>query len=243
VIAWGGMLFLLLIEAAPAMCHPTCNDLYSPRRIWIETDSQILNALFCVTGFGLSPWRIRDMYFLARTGFGSARSKEDALLRLVGFNSWFRLGQGMPEQEARVLQACVRPTSYFSLKWASTKPRPLSEVPLIPQPLNVARSPKWKLHFVLWMNFMNTVFQIVLATFMWADNRFQRPSWSTGLFVAFGCLAGIFGGTVQGMEGSRAINVEKGIEKKKKEKKSWFKKKPAKETDVEEVKESTKLET
>jgi hypothetical protein len=32
VIAWGGMLFLLLVEAAPAMCHPSCDDLYSPRK-------------------------------------------------------------------------------------------------------------------------------------------------------------------------------------------------------------------
>jgi len=66
---------------------------------------------------------------------------------------------------------------------------------------------------------MNTVFQIVLATFMWVDNRFQRPSWSTGLFVALGCIAGICAGTIQGMEGSRAIKVEQGIEKKKKPKK------------------------
>ncbi|KFY94778.1 hypothetical protein V498_03727 [Pseudogymnoascus sp. VKM F-4517 (FW-2822)] len=35
------------------MCHPTCDDINSPRRVWIEIDSQILNALFCVTGFGL----------------------------------------------------------------------------------------------------------------------------------------------------------------------------------------------
>jgi hypothetical protein len=52
VVAWGGMLFLLLCNASKAMCRPTCNDINSPRRIWIEIDSQILNALFCVTGFG-----------------------------------------------------------------------------------------------------------------------------------------------------------------------------------------------
>lgn len=76
VIAWGGMLFLLLVNAAPAMCTPTCNDLYSPRRICtlflllcslapgIEIDSQILNALFCLTGLGLLPFRARDTYHL-----------------------------------------------------------------------------------------------------------------------------------------------------------------------------------
>lgn len=66
VVAWGGMLFLLLVNAAPAMCHPSCNDLYSPRREWIEVDSQILNALFCVTGLGLLPWRLRDVWLLVR---------------------------------------------------------------------------------------------------------------------------------------------------------------------------------
>ena len=106
MVAWGGMLFLLLVEAAPAMCNPTCNDLYSARRIcpspslppspypsWslslipflppflpflilpqliragIETDSQILNALFCVTGLGLLPWRARDLYLLFRKNY------------------------------------------------------------------------------------------------------------------------------------------------------------------------------
>jgi Protein of unknown function (DUF2985) len=32
IVAWGGMLFLLLVNAAPAMCNPTCDDLYSPRK-------------------------------------------------------------------------------------------------------------------------------------------------------------------------------------------------------------------
>lgn len=55
VVAFGGMLFLLLCNAAPAMCNPDCNDINSPRRIWVEYDSQIVNALFCVTGFGKFP--------------------------------------------------------------------------------------------------------------------------------------------------------------------------------------------
>src|SRR5215471_13975027 len=32
----------------------------------IEIDAQILNALFCVTGIGLLPWRLRDGYLLFR---------------------------------------------------------------------------------------------------------------------------------------------------------------------------------
>ncbi|KAL2156822.1 hypothetical protein VTH06DRAFT_4368, partial [Thermothelomyces fergusii] len=42
VVGWGGMIFLLLCNAAPAMCRPTCDDIDSPRRKWIEWDAQIL---------------------------------------------------------------------------------------------------------------------------------------------------------------------------------------------------------
>jgi len=35
----------------------------------IEIDSQILNALFCVTGLGLLPWRLRDLYLLHRKNY------------------------------------------------------------------------------------------------------------------------------------------------------------------------------
>ncbi|CAF3707629.1 unnamed protein product [Rotaria sordida] len=59
IIAWGGMLFLILVGAA----NKTMSDEYT-RKIWIEIDSQILNGLFCVTGLGLIPWRVRDLYQL-----------------------------------------------------------------------------------------------------------------------------------------------------------------------------------
>lgn len=89
VVAWGGMLFLLLCNASPALCKPTCNDINSPRRIWIEIDSQILNALFCVTGFGTIPWRFRDVYYLLQYRI---RKDETGLRRLAGINrGWFRL--------------------------------------------------------------------------------------------------------------------------------------------------------
>ncbi|GFF93626.1 hypothetical protein IFM60648_10146 [Aspergillus lentulus] len=74
VLAWGGMLFLLLCNAAPAMCDPSCNDPDSPRRKWIEIDSQILNALFCIPGLGLAPWRMRGLYLWIRWRVG----KDDA---------------------------------------------------------------------------------------------------------------------------------------------------------------------
>lgn len=105
VVAWGGMLFLLLCGAAPAMCEQNtpanhfdgCNDINAPRRVWIEIDSQILNALFCVTGFGLIPWRFRDLYWLLRFRLCNER-KKGRTAKMVGIRmlagihkGWFRL--------------------------------------------------------------------------------------------------------------------------------------------------------
>ncbi|OLL25311.1 hypothetical protein NEOLI_003323 [Neolecta irregularis DAH-3] len=65
IIAWGGMLFLLLVNAVPSYSQPYGpNDDRSLRKIWIEIDSQVLNALFCLMGIGLLPWRLRDLYQL-----------------------------------------------------------------------------------------------------------------------------------------------------------------------------------
>ena len=116
------MLFLLLCNASQAMCwapipnaqnrqhmspaaalrlngplYHNCNDINSPRRIWLEIDSQILNALFCVTGFGLVPWRFRDLYYLLRWRLCSEKKhglerKEYGLRVLAGiYRGWFRL--------------------------------------------------------------------------------------------------------------------------------------------------------
>jgi hypothetical protein len=88
IVAWGAMLFFLLLGAAPAMNHPSKDAINSPRKIWLEIDSQILNALFCVTGFGLAPWRFRDLYWLFQARW---RGDEHARRKLCKQNqSWFR---------------------------------------------------------------------------------------------------------------------------------------------------------
>lgn len=40
----------------------------------------------------------------------------------------------------------------------------------------------WKLAFTVDMMVLNTVLQAVLCYFMWGYNRFDRPSWATGMF-------------------------------------------------------------
>ncbi|KAI3547206.1 hypothetical protein CABS01_00156 [Colletotrichum abscissum] len=204
VVAWGGMLFLLLCNASPAMCYPTCNDINSPRRKWIEWDSQILNALFCVTGFGLAPWRFRDLYFLMQYRI---LKKPEALGRLAGIHrGWFRL----PGSDQ--LPVHIGPENVMEL----ANERPVLHIPhpekAIPNaPLTGVRAPPtaiWKMDFVIWFNVWNTFLQCVLSGFMWGMNRFDRPSWSTGLFVALACLAAAIGGLMMFFEGKKVKSIE-----------------------------------
>ncbi|OQE14083.1 hypothetical protein PENSTE_c039G05970 [Penicillium steckii] len=137
VIAWGGMLFLLMCNATPAMCHPDCNSFNSSRRIWIEIDSQILNALFCVTGFGLSPWRLRDLYYWCSWRLSSSENvKWKGLNTLADIHAnWFTRG------------------THTNLLPTRADDQPIRR-----------STPSWKMDMVVWGNILNTIFQICLAT-------------------------------------------------------------------------------
>jgi len=43
---------------------------------------------------------------------------------------------------------------------------------------------------------------------MWGMNRYSRPSWSTGLFIALACGVAGVGGVVSFIEGKRVKRVE-----------------------------------
>ncbi|KAE8451266.1 hypothetical protein EG329_004431 [Mollisiaceae sp. DMI_Dod_QoI] len=203
VVAWGGMLFLLLCNASPAMCKPTCNDINSPRRKWIEVDSQILNALFCVTGFGLIPWRFRDLYYLLQYRI---MKNELGLRRLAGINrGWFRLA-GSEDLSVELGPAEVEAGAEVP---ESSIPFPIARTPNAP--LTGIRAPPtkmWKLDFVIWTMVWNTFLQAVLSGFMWGLNRYNRPSWSTGLFVAMACIVAACGGIMSFVEGKHVKAIE-----------------------------------
>lgn len=189
------------------MCYPTCNDINSPRRKWIEWDSQILNALFCVTGFGLAPWRFRDLYYLLQYRIGK---KQLGLRRLAGIHrDWFRLAG------SETLPPDLGPLNIHtrgSLDTASKLPFPEERMP--DAPLTGIRAPPsqiWKLDLVIWFMVWNTFFQCCLAGFMWGMNRHDRPSWSTGLFVALACIVAGIGGCVMFLEGKNIKSIE-GVE-------------------------------
>ena len=208
VVAWGGMLFLLLIGGGQQyMCYvpnkpglKDCNHIDSPRRIWIEIDSQILNALFCVTGFGLVPWRFRDLYYLLQFRI---RHKQSALRRLAGIHrSWFRL-PGSQQLDPSPDASIPDPENNNAV------PLPPSKIP--DPPLTGFRAlptRMWKLDYVIWAYVLNTFLQAVLSGFMWGLNRYDRPPWSTGLFVALACIVAALGGLMAFQEGKRIKAVE-----------------------------------
>ncbi|CAF3623632.1 unnamed protein product [Fusarium graminearum] len=204
VVAWGGMLFLLLCNASPAMCVPTCNDINSPRRKWIEWDSQILNALFCVTGFGLAPWRFRDLYFLLQY---RVQKKEVALRRLAGIHrGWFRL-PGSDQHDPQIGPHNISSSPHLSSSLAC--PFPPDKIP--DAPLTGVRAPPTaitRMDAVVWLMVWNTFLQCVLSGFMWGLNRYDRPSWSTGLFVALACIVAAIGGIVMFIEGKKVKGIE-----------------------------------
>ncbi|KAL5117640.1 hypothetical protein ACEQ8H_004533 [Pleosporales sp. CAS-2024a] len=184
IVAWGAMLFFLLLKAAPAMNHPSADDDNSPRKKWIEVDSQILNALFCVTGFGLAPWRLRDWYWTMRVVHLHDHS---AMYRLTQQNKgWFRPA---PEYEEAMAIEHQKDTV------------PFNGVRAPPTPL-------WKLAFVVNMMVLNTALQAVLCYFMWAYNRINRPSWATGTFIGLGCGSAMLAGLMSWWEGRKVKKIE-----------------------------------
>lgn len=186
IVAWGAMLFFLLLDAAPAMDHPDKNSNDSSRKKWLEIDSQILNALFCVTGFGLAPWRFRDLYWLIQ-----ARLKKNrhAMGRLYRQNkSWFRPPAWYEQDNEQVEDGFTKRVTFTGDVAPPTR--------------------LWKLGFVIWMMVANTLLQAILAAFMWAYNRIDRPSWATGTFIALGCGVSMLAGVMMWWEGRKVKKIE-----------------------------------
>lgn len=144
------------------MNHPSASAINSPRKIWIEIDSQILNALFCVTAFGLAPWRFRDLYRFVRAVHFKDRSAMD---KLAEQNiSWFR-----PPAWARKEAAGEE----------ATEGTEISRPPIVRSSTFTGKcappTAPWKLGFTIWMMVLNTLIQIALCYYMWAYNRINRP--------------------------------------------------------------------
>ncbi|KAI9737229.1 MAG: hypothetical protein M1818_005761 [Claussenomyces sp. TS43310] len=183
IVAWGAMLFFLLLNTAPAMNHPSADSVDSPRKKWIEVDSQILNALFCVTGFGLAPWRFQDLYFLLAYQFGRRRSGLQKLAKK--YAAWYRLPADWQEDEEQGRKPIITATG-----------------------VRAPATSMWKLWFFVVMFVLNTVLQCVLSFFMWHYNRINRPTWATGLFIGLGCGSSMLAGILTWWEGRKIKIIE-----------------------------------
>ncbi|PFH62254.1 hypothetical protein XA68_14385 [Ophiocordyceps unilateralis] len=203
VVGWGGMIFLLSLNAAPAMCNPSCDDEDSARKIWIEIDAQVLNALFCVIGIGLAPWRFKQLYLLMRYRLGNI----EYLRRLAGIHrQWYRLA-GSTNLPPFIGPQNVEVASLESQLLAI--PSPETKIP--DAPLTGMRAPStrpWKLDMVIWMKVSNSLLQAGLAALMWGFSRFDRPTWATSSAVFLACTVGTVEGIILIKEKKRIKRVE-----------------------------------
>lgn len=207
VVGWGFMLLLLLLSAAPQMCWVhgkyNCDDIESPRRLWIEIDSQVLTALFSATGFGMAPWRIRDFYLLLRYRINGDRR---ALRRLAGVHrSWLRL-EGSDELPPTLGPKNIEETTVpYDTNSVPYPPDTISNPP--PTGVRAPASKLWKMDFIAWLNIWYIIFQGFLSGFMWALSRYDRPPWTTGVFFALTFLTSSVAGIMEVVQvlGVRAI--------------------------------------
>ncbi|KAH7183615.1 uncharacterized protein B0J16DRAFT_346019 [Fusarium flagelliforme] len=206
VVAWGGMIFLLICNAAPAMCHPTCDDIDSPRQKWIEIDSQILNALFCIPAFWLAPRRSIEFWKAVKY-----TTKQDiiALRQLAAtYREWFRL-PGSDSIPAHVGPVEVEAWLNESSCQEEILPCPPSSIPEPPTSGRRAMPTRiWTLQTVIGLSLLNTIFQVILSLFMWCYNRHNRPGWSVGLFLCLAFVSSIGAGVLQFLEKKRVDRVE-----------------------------------
>ncbi|KAJ5385725.1 hypothetical protein N7509_008266 [Penicillium cosmopolitanum] len=163
VIAWGAMLFFLLLN--------------------------ILNGLFCLTSWGLAPWRIRDTYWLLmwRIGWGE-RSRSSIKHLAKGSTSWFRMRNCDTEENCDEIPL---------RKTLTGKSAPATKT--------------WKMDFVVINMLLNSLFQIGMATFMWEYNRNTRPSFGVGLFIGLGCSSSLLAGVMTWWEGRKVKMIEGSI--------------------------------
>jgi hypothetical protein len=88
-------------------------------------------------------------------------------------------------------------------------PLPVSKKP--DDPIKFVRAPPtalWKLDFFIWCMVWNTFLQCGLCGFMWGYNRYFRPGWATGLFIALACIIAGIGGVVSYLEGRKIKKIE-----------------------------------
>lgn len=190
------------------MCHPSCDDINSTLKIWIEIDSQILNALFCVPAFGLAPNRARDfcLWFQWRFGRKGEETRNLALNQLARkHGSWFSYNGNGPGSTPELFEMNGHEPPNSSTPKSPTPKSPTPEVRMAGD----LETPLWKLDFIVCALIFSTVFQALLAFNMWHYSRFNRPKWAVPLWLCVGFACSIAAGIVQGLEKKRVKKLQK----------------------------------
>ncbi|KAL0572041.1 hypothetical protein V5O48_009919 [Marasmius crinis-equi] len=182
VVFWGAAIVLFLAKII---------NLHNADRqgFWVEVSSQVVNALFTITGIGLAPSRILDTYRIAKIYHYKRRTarlrKEAGLPQLYdpddlpdpAFDPNYV--HVLTDKEQKDLHRQQRKFQY-SQTWY----RPHGTETHRAYPISYALT-------ICCLNDGNSIFQAMLCGCMWSQ-AFERPPWTTGTLIPASFLCGIF---------------------------------------------------
>ncbi|KAI0068825.1 hypothetical protein BV25DRAFT_1874084 [Artomyces pyxidatus] len=200
IVFWGSGIVLFALKIINL--HNKTNQDF-----WSEICQQIECGLFCITGIGLIPWRTIDTYRMYKIW------KYKKLTRKL------RAKAGLPE----LYDIDDLPDPMFDPHYVHVLDDK-DQADLHHQQKEFAKSQTWyrphgtethRAFPINWallicaLNDGNSIFQIGLASCMWAMNRFVRPAWTTIvlIFFAFGC--GIGSGVLIWQGGKKTKRTER----------------------------------
>lgn len=194
IVAWGTTLFVIMIgwTALPVL----------QRFQWIEICSQILTALFAITGIGFLPWRLCDTYHIILIAdyarLARVREKRQSARQILGSQSFKETAEAAPttpferallqqqestvilvltERERRHLRKSVR-----AIAKSKTWFRPLGTMSQRATSLKM-------LAIIILLNDLNSGFQCVLCGFMWCVAPPKRPLWVIAMTICGALLS------------------------------------------------------
>ncbi|KIJ56603.1 hypothetical protein M422DRAFT_238225 [Sphaerobolus stellatus SS14] len=182
VVFWGAALVLFLAGWIPTSSKDR-------QGFWVEVCSQIVNALFTITGIGLIPWRAIDTYRILRIWHYKRLTRR------------LRMRTGLPllydeddlpdpiydENFVHVLtDEQQRHLHYQHVEFAE------SQTWYIPHGTETHRAfPISTALLICLFIDGNSIAQAILCSCMWSLDRFQRPAWTTGTLIPVSFLCGI----------------------------------------------------
>ncbi|KAI5124945.1 hypothetical protein M0805_007372 [Coniferiporia weirii] len=182
VVFWGAAIVLFLLKWINL--HNA-----STQGFWVEVSSQVVNALFTVTGVGLIPWRVIDTYRILR------------IWRYKRLTRSLRKKAGLPVlyDEDDLPDPMYDPNYVHVLSDKEQKElhhhqRQFMKSQTWYRPHGTPTHRAFPIDTALLICCCidgNSIFQCILCGTMWGLNRFQRPAWSTGTLIPVSFLCGI----------------------------------------------------